>query len=172
MLFSPIEMVTFYFFCSGFHHQEHVAGLCTFILFYLMKYVYKFQECSSSQFQCRPFKSWRFWTKQAHQGSEYSWCLQNDWRDWKLWVSLITSVHWNMIYNTENLIIFFPSYGCGNETKDRYMAPEVFKHRRYDKKVDVFSFAMILYEVMLASVRIWDKISKHLNLVLIHNVPN
>lgn len=31
---------------------------------------------------------------------------------------------------------------------DRYMAPEVFKHRKYDKKVDVFSFAMILYEVM------------------------
>ncbi|XP_042483421.1 integrin-linked protein kinase 1-like isoform X2 [Macadamia integrifolia] len=28
----------------------------------------------------------------------------------------------------------------------RYMAPEVFKHRKYDKKVDVFSFAMILYE--------------------------
>lgn len=106
MLFSPIEVVTFYFFCSGFHHQEHVAGLCTFILFYLMKYVYKFQECSSSQFQCRPFKSWRFWTKQAHQGSKYSWCLQNDRRDWKLWVSLITSVYWNMIYNTENLIIF------------------------------------------------------------------
>ena len=105
MLFSPIEMVTFYFFCSGFHHQEHVAGLCTFILFYLMKYVYKFQECSSGQFQCRPFKIWRFWTKQA-QGSEYSWRWQNDWRDWKLWVSLITSVYWNMIYNTENLIIF------------------------------------------------------------------
>lgn len=32
---------------------------------------------------------------------------------------------------------------------DRYMAPEVFKHRKYDKKVDVFSFAMILYEVTL-----------------------
>ena len=31
---------------------------------------------------------------------------------------------------------------------DRYMAPEVFKHRKYDKKVDVFSFAMILYEVI------------------------
>lgn len=37
--------------------------------------------------------------------------------------------------------------------KDRYMAPEVFKHRRYDKKVDVFSFAMILYEVMLLCAR-------------------
>lgn len=34
--------------------------------------------------------------------------------------------------------------------KDRYMAPEVFKHRKYDKKVDVFSFAMILYEVSFA----------------------
>lgn len=33
------------------------------------------------------------------------------------------------------------------QTEDRYMAPEVFKHRKYDKKVDVFSFAMILYEV-------------------------
>ncbi|KAH9295314.1 hypothetical protein KI387_038902, partial [Taxus chinensis] len=29
----------------------------------------------------------------------------------------------------------------------RYMAPEVFKHRKYDAKVDVFSFAMILYEM-------------------------
>jgi tRNA A-37 threonylcarbamoyl transferase component Bud32 len=29
----------------------------------------------------------------------------------------------------------------------RYMAPEVFKHERYDKSVDVFSFAMILYEM-------------------------
>ena len=40
----------------------------------------------------------------------------------------------------------------GTKTKkDRYMAPEVFKHRKYDKKVDVFSFAMILYEVMLVA---------------------
>ena len=38
------------------------------------------------------------------------------------------------------------------KTKDRYMAPEVFKHRKYDKKVDVFSFAMILYEVILVLV--------------------
>ncbi|XP_052187547.1 integrin-linked protein kinase 1 isoform X2 [Diospyros lotus] len=30
----------------------------------------------------------------------------------------------------------------------RYMAPEVFSHRKYDKKVDVFSFAMILYEML------------------------
>lgn len=34
------------------------------------------------------------------------------------------------------------------------MAPEVFKHRRYDKKVDVFSFAMILYEVIFLSYKI------------------
>ncbi|KAF3659915.1 putative transmembrane emp24 domain-containing protein p24delta7-like [Capsicum annuum] len=30
----------------------------------------------------------------------------------------------------------------------QYMAPEVFKHRKYDKKVDVFTFAMILYEML------------------------
>ncbi|KAI5678980.1 hypothetical protein M9H77_09930 [Catharanthus roseus] len=30
----------------------------------------------------------------------------------------------------------------------RYMAPEVFKHRKYDKKVDVFSFAMIVFEML------------------------
>eukprot|EP01018_Ginkgo_biloba_P008976 Gb_36894 [translate_table: standard] len=29
----------------------------------------------------------------------------------------------------------------------RYMAPEVFEHKWYDTKVDVFSFAMILYEM-------------------------
>lgn len=41
------------------------------------------------------------------------------------------------------------SYGSGTNL-DRYMAPEVFKHRKYDKKVDIFSFAMILYEVILS----------------------
>nr|XP_043607811.1 integrin-linked protein kinase 1-like [Erigeron canadensis] len=30
----------------------------------------------------------------------------------------------------------------------RYMAPEVFKHRKYDKTVDVFSFGMILYQML------------------------
>lgn len=39
---------------------------------------------------------------------------------------------------------------------DRYMAPEVFKHRKYDKKVDVFSFAMILYEVSFTLVMGYD----------------
>jgi len=29
----------------------------------------------------------------------------------------------------------------------RYMAPEVFEHSPYDKSVDVFSFAMMLYEM-------------------------
>jgi serine/threonine protein kinase len=29
----------------------------------------------------------------------------------------------------------------------RYMAPEVFEHQNYNTKVDVFSFAMILYEM-------------------------
>ncbi|CAA2966474.1 serine threonine- kinase STY46 [Olea europaea subsp. europaea] len=31
----------------------------------------------------------------------------------------------------------------------RYLAPEVFKHRKYDKKVDVLSFAMILGDFVL-----------------------
>lgn len=59
-------------------------------------------------------------------------------------------------------LIFFP-FLAWNKTKDRYMAPEVFRHRRYDKKVDVFSFAMILYEVMLFLYKelryrkIWDE---------------
>lgn len=30
---------------------------------------------------------------------------------------------------------------------DRYMAPEVFMHKHYDKSVDVFSFAIIVQEV-------------------------
>ncbi|KAL8137795.1 hypothetical protein V2J09_003796 [Rumex salicifolius] len=30
----------------------------------------------------------------------------------------------------------------------RYMAPEVLMHQKYDKKVDVFSFAMIFYEML------------------------
>ena len=41
------------------------------------------------------------------------------------------------------------------QMKDRYMAPEVFKHRKYDKKVDVFSFAMILYEVIFGFDENW-----------------
>lgn len=34
------------------------------------------------------------------------------------------------------------------------MAPEVFKHRKYDKTVDVFSFAMILYQVIPVSIQV------------------
>lgn len=30
---------------------------------------------------------------------------------------------------------------------DRYMAPEVFRHEKYDRAVDVYSFAIIFYEV-------------------------
>ncbi|BBN01014.1 protein MpMAPKKK4 [Marchantia polymorpha subsp. ruderalis] len=33
----------------------------------------------------------------------------------------------------------------------RYMAPEVFEHRSYDKSVDVFSFAVILFEMFEGS---------------------
>ncbi|KAI3756744.1 hypothetical protein L1987_56567 [Smallanthus sonchifolius] len=37
----------------------------------------------------------------------------------------------------------------------RYMAPHVFKHRKYAQKVDVFSFAMILYQ-MLEETRLYQ----------------
>lgn len=59
-----------------------------------------------------------------------------------------------------------------NNCKDRYMAPEVFKHRRYDKKVDVFSFAMILYEVMLVCPRCKNQIrlSKKRKEVMLHSI--
>lgn len=110
-----------------------------------------YQECSSGQFKCWPLESWRFWTKQAHQGSEFSWCVQNDWGDWELWVSRVKLfIYVNMIL----LCLFF--FCFLNKTKDRYMAPEVFKHRKYDKKVDVFSFAMILYEVIELCLWWWD----------------
>jgi serine/threonine protein kinase len=48
------------------------------------------------------------------------------------------------------------------------MAPEVFKHRKYDKKVDVFSFAMILYEVtvILLSIKIRNFVFKTIRDVL------
>lgn len=46
------------------------------------------------------------------------------------------------------------------------MAPEVFKHRKYDKKVDVFSFAMILYEVRPQSL----KITKECAAILLNGV--
>lgn len=36
----------------------------------------------------------------------------------------------------------------------RYVAPEVFKNEEYDTKVDVFSFALILQEV----IPIWNMI--------------
>lgn len=31
---------------------------------------------------------------------------------------------------------------------DRYMAPEVYRRESYGKSVDVFSFALLVYEVM------------------------
>ncbi len=30
----------------------------------------------------------------------------------------------------------------------RYMAPEVFKHKPYNAKVDVYSFAMVMYQML------------------------
>ena len=33
----------------------------------------------------------------------------------------------------------------------RYMAPEVFKHKPYNAKVDVYSFAMVLYQMLFKS---------------------
>lgn len=47
------------------------------------------------------------------------------------------------------MVLFFSYIFPYYQPIDRYMAPEVFKHRKYDKKVDVFSFAMIFYEVIL-----------------------
>lgn len=40
----------------------------------------------------------------------------------------------------------YMSLDCGVHI-DRYMAPEVFMHKHYDKSVDVFSFAIIVQEV-------------------------
>lgn len=57
-----------------------------------------------------------------------------------------------IVQKNKNKNLFSFCFCMGKKTKkDRYMAPEVFKHRKYDKKVDVFSFAMILYEVMLVA---------------------
>ena len=39
----------------------------------------------------------------------------------------------------------------GNTGSARYMAPEVFAHEPYDSKVDVFSFAIVAYEVLSRS---------------------
>ncbi|KAM0828177.1 hypothetical protein ACQ4PT_067722 [Festuca glaucescens] len=50
---------------------------------------------------------------------------------------IIKSQHANDVYKM-----------TGETGSYRYMAPEVFKHRKYDKKVDIFSFAMILYEML------------------------
>lgn len=52
------------------------------------------------------------------------------------------------------------------------MAPEVFKHRKYDKKVDVFSFAMILFEVISVSNKKVIKGYKADNISLNHDVLN
>ena len=108
--------------------------------FFMLKFISFYQECAFGQLQRRPFESRGLWTEQAHQGSKFSWCLQNDWRDRELWVSY--KFLW--IKYDPQILTFCTLLGIGI---DRYMAPEVFKHRKYDKKVDVFSFAMILYEV-------------------------
>ncbi|KQK15061.1 hypothetical protein BRADI_1g20390v3 [Brachypodium distachyon] len=50
---------------------------------------------------------------------------------------IIKSQHANDVYKM-----------TGETGSYRYMAPEVFKHRKYDRKVDIFSFAMILYEML------------------------
>ena len=66
---------------------------------------------------------------------------------------------YNTLFSLYSLFSSFMWNFFCNETKDRYMAPEVFKHRKYDKKVDVFSFAMILYEVIFC-LDVLDKFAK------------
>lgn len=44
------------------------------------------------------------------------------------------------------MIDFFRIIVCA--LAGRYVAPEVFRNEEYDTKVDVFSFALILQEVM------------------------
>ncbi|XP_030950838.1 serine/threonine-protein kinase STY46-like isoform X2 [Quercus lobata] len=38
-------------------------------------------------------------------------------------------------------------YDCRNRTY-RWMAPEVIKHKTYDHKVDVFSFGVLVWELL------------------------
>ena len=44
--------------------------------------------------------------------------------------------------------MFLATHLCVHAETDRYMAPEVFLHKTYDKSVDVFSFAIIVQEVL------------------------
>jgi serine/threonine protein kinase len=37
----------------------------------------------------------------------------------------------------------------------RWMAPEVIEHKPYDEKADVFSFGIVLWEVLTCKVRAW-----------------
>ncbi|KAH7863718.1 hypothetical protein Vadar_021116 [Vaccinium darrowii] len=46
--------------------------------------------------------------------------------------------------------MFQDYFSCcsSDKTIDQCMAPKVFKQMKYDNKVDVFSFAMILFEML------------------------
>lgn len=69
----------------------------------ILKLTQCLQECSFGELQCGPFKGWRLWTKQADQSPEFSWCVQNDWRNWELWVlnlfhiNKVRSLPWELI---------------------------------------------------------------------------
>ena len=95
------------------------------ILFYLLIFFSKFQECSFSQLQCGPFESWRFWSKQARQGSKLTWRVQNDWRDRKLWVSL-AKYKW---IESDLLLTFFLPFFLTNKRSVHgswsFQAPEI-----------------------------------------------
>jgi serine/threonine protein kinase len=65
------------------------------------------------------------------------------------WLEKQEAVSFRSYHFWAHSLEFILTNGYGSINLDRYMAPEVFKHRRYDKKVDIFSFAMILYEVIL-----------------------
>lgn len=66
---------------------------------------------------------------------------------------------WQNLYTWAMVLLCLFVLSSFDQKQDRYMAPEVFKHRKYDKKVDVFSFAMILYEVIYITV--WNQLMKY-----------
>lgn len=42
---------------------------------------------------------------------------------------------------------------AANPLCDRWMAPEVIEHKPYDEKADVFSFGVVMWELLTCKVR-------------------
>jgi serine/threonine protein kinase len=91
---------------------------------------------------------------------------------------------WNFVsfkrnqFNSRKSFFFFFLFVHSNELtmkiplllKSSYMAPEVFERRTYDEKVDVYSFGIILWEMIATKIPFYNESNEEIQNKVLNNL--